>query len=131
MKNKLNWLEAVLLVAPLVALVALWSELPARVPIHWNLRGQIDGWTSKTFGMLFLPLTGIAIVALLHVLPRFDPKLQRSGGAPGRMQSVLGILRLALAAFFLAMFCMQVAAALGHSVPAGRIVPPRSFCSSL
>ena len=53
MKNKLNWLEAVLLVAPLIALVVLWNDLPARVPIHWNLRGQIDGWTSKTPGMLF------------------------------------------------------------------------------
>lgn len=123
MKNKLNWLEAGLLAAPLVALVAWWNEVPARVPIHWNLRGQIDGWTSKTFGMLLLPLTGVAIVALLHILPRFDPKLRRSADGQSRMQRVLGILRLAFAAFFVAIFWMQLAAALGHSVPVGRIVP--------
>jgi uncharacterized membrane protein len=123
MKNKLNWLEAALLVAPLVALVLLWNDLPARVPIHWNLRGQIDGWASKPFGMLVMPLMSLGIIALLHVLPRFDPKLQRSGGAHGRMQTVLGILRLALAAFFAALFWMLIAAALGHTVAAGRIVP--------
>jgi uncharacterized membrane protein len=57
MKNKLSWLEAALLVAPLPAVVTLWNELPPRVPIHWNLRGQIDGWASKPFGMLVMPLT--------------------------------------------------------------------------
>jgi uncharacterized membrane protein len=123
MKNKLNWVEAALLVAPLLALATLWSELPARVPIHWNLHGQIDGWAPKPFGMLVIPLTSFGIIALLHGLPRLDPKLRRSVGAHGRMQSVLGILRLALAAFFGALFCMQVAAALGHTVAAGRIVP--------
>lgn len=123
MKNKLNWLEAALLITPLLALATLWNELPPRVPIHWNLRGQIDGWASKPFGMLAMPVTSLGIIALLHVLPRLDPKLRRSAGAHGRMQSVLGILRLALAAFFVAIFCMQVAAALGHTVAAGRIVP--------
>jgi uncharacterized membrane protein len=39
------------------------------------------------------------------------------------MQSVLGILRLALAAFFGVIFWMLLAAALGHSVAAGRVVP--------
>jgi uncharacterized membrane protein len=101
----------------------LWDKLPARVPIHWNLRGQIDGWASKPFGMLVLPVMSLGIIALLHVLPRFDPKLRRSGGAHGRMQSVLGILRLVLAVFFLALFCLQVAAALGHTVAVGRIMP--------
>jgi uncharacterized membrane protein len=121
-ENKLNWLEAALVVAPLIALAILWNDLPERVPIHWNLRGQIDGWASKSFGLLLMPLMSVGIIALLHVLPLFDPKLRRAG-ALGRMQNVLGILRLALAAFFGALFCMQIAAALGHPVAASRIVP--------
>jgi uncharacterized membrane protein len=122
MKNKLNWLEAALLVAPLIALLVFWNDLPARVPMHWNLRGEIDGWASKRF-ILFMPLFSLGIIGLLHILPRFDPKLGRAAGGPGRMQSVLGILRLALAAFWGVIFWMQLAAALGHSVAAGRIVP--------
>ncbi len=47
MKNKLAWLEVGLLIAPFVVLVVLWNQLPARVPIHWNLRGEIDGWLRK------------------------------------------------------------------------------------
>ena len=122
MKNKLNWLVAALLAAPLIALLVLWNDLPARVPIHWNLRGEIDGWSSKT-AMLLMPLIGLGIIVLLHILPRFDPKLRRAVGGPGRMQSVLAILRIALAAFFGVIFWMQLAAALGHTVAADRIVP--------
>jgi uncharacterized membrane protein len=122
MKNKLNWLEAALLVAPLVALLAFWNHLPARVPIHWNLRGEIDGWSSKTF-ILLLPLMSLGIILLLHILPRFDPKLGHAAGGQGRMQSVLGILRLVLATFFGVIFWMQLAAALGRSVAVARIVP--------
>src|SRR5688572_30011380 len=93
MKNKLIWLEALLLLAPLIALLALWDDFPERVPIHWNLQGEIDDWSSKTF-LFLLPLTSVLTIALLHVLPRFDPKLRRSPEGLGRMQSVLGILRL-------------------------------------
>ena len=123
MKNKLNWLEALLLVAPLVVAAMLWNDLPARVHVHWNLRGEINGWASKPVALLGMPLINIAIIALLHVLPRFDPKLRRSGGIPGRMGRVLAIVRIALAAFFAAIFGMQIAATLGRPLPADRIVP--------
>ncbi len=42
MKSKLIWLEGLLLLAPFVALAVLWSTLPDRVPVHWNLHNQID-----------------------------------------------------------------------------------------
>ena len=122
MKSKLNWLEGALLLAPLLALLALWKELPDRVPVHWNLRGQIDGWASKP-SLFAMPLVSLAIIGLLHFLPRIDPKLRSAPGGQGRMQNALAILRLALAAFFAAIFFIQVASALGHPVPASRIVP--------
>jgi len=52
MKNKPAWLEAALVIGPFVALAVIWNQLPARVPIHWNIHGKIDGWASKTTGML-------------------------------------------------------------------------------
>jgi uncharacterized membrane protein len=122
MKNKLNWLESVLLLAPIVALVTLWKELPERVPMHWNLQGQINGWGSKA-SLLAMPLVSLATIALLHWLPRIDPKLRAADGGQGRMQNALQILRLALAAFFGAIFAMQLAACLGRAVPISRLMP--------
>jgi uncharacterized membrane protein len=122
MKNKLNWLEGVLLLAPFLALVILWKDLPDRVPIHWNLQGQINRWASKA-SLFEMPLVSLVTISLLHFLPRIDPKLRRAPGGNGRMQHALAVLRLALAAFFAAIFFMLVTASLGHPFPAGRLMP--------
>jgi uncharacterized membrane protein len=122
MKNKLIWLEAALLLAPLVALATLWKELPGRIPIHWNPGGQINGWGPKS-SLLVMPLAGLVTVSLLHFLPWIDPKLRRTSGGQGRMQHALQILRLALVAFFGAIFAIQIAAALGHGLPMSRLMP--------
>ncbi len=121
MKNKLLWLEAALLITPFVALAAYWNQLPMRVPIHWNLKGEIDGWSSK-MGMLILPLTGLGAVVLMRFLAWLDPKLRRGLAKTDRMHQVLQILRLAFAAFFGAVFLVQLAAALNQAMPSGRII---------
>src|SRR5438105_2222634 len=102
MKNKLNWLEAALLLAPFVVLAALWNKLPARFPMHWNFRGEIDRWSSNPIEIFILPLTAVAVIALLRVLPWLDPKLRRTLQENDRMHAVLQILRLTFLLFFTA-----------------------------
>ena len=121
MKTKLNWLEVLLLAAPLIALAIYWNELPARVPIL-NFRGQIDGWANKTTGMLRIPLTALGMTVLLHVLPRFDPKLRRTPNEETRMPLVLPIVRIALLLLLATIFFVQIATSLGNDVPDGRIM---------
>lgn len=117
MKNKLNWLEAFLLLAPFPLLAFFWTKLPATIPTHWNLRGEIDGWSSKTFGTLLIPGIALSSAALLRLLPRIDSKLRRSNFQSTRMTAALQIIRLAMSAFFLAPFLCIISAALGHQLP--------------
>ena len=84
MKTKLSWLETVLLTAPFVALAIYWNDLPARVPIHWNFRGQIDGWSSENAWDFHHPAHCLGVTALLRVLPWFDPRLRRTLGDESR-----------------------------------------------
>lgn len=122
MKSKLAWLEAALLIAPFLALVVLWNQIPVRVPIHWNLRGEIDGWASKTIGLLITPLMGLLTVALCHVVSWLDPKLRRNLEKTDRMNKVLQILRLAFAGFFDAILAVQLAAAFGYTIRAAQVI---------
>ncbi len=122
MKSKLNWLEAALLVAPFLALAFYWNDLPARVPTHWNLRGEIDGWSSKTPGVFLIPLINLGMVALLRALPWLDPKLRRSADAQGRMLPTLRVIRLALLALLDAIFYVQIAVSLGRNINGGRVL---------
>jgi uncharacterized membrane protein len=76
--------------AGLVALMlaaSLWagSNLPAdmRLPIHWGLDGQPDGWAGKWEALLLPPGMAAALSLLFYALPALEPRkegLARSGG---------------------------------------------------
>ena len=122
MKTRLSWLEGILLAAPFVVLAIYWNDLPARVPTHWDFRGQIDGWSAKTPGVLMIPLTALGMTALLHVLPWFDPKLRRMQGEGGLLPAVLPIVRIAVLLLLDTIFFVQIATSLGRKVAGGRIM---------
>ena len=47
---------------PLLAGLVLWNDLPSQLPIHWNTAGEIDGYSSKAFSVIGLPLILLAKV---------------------------------------------------------------------
>lgn len=122
MKTSRRWLEISLLVVPWASLVAIWPHLPDRVPIHWNLAGEVNGSAPKFPGILLLPVVALGVFVLLRILPGFDPKLRRSPRAEGRMGTVLPILRRSLLALLDALFFVQLTAALGWNFSAGRLI---------
>jgi immunity protein, SdpI family len=122
MRDKLRWLLLALLIAPFIALVVLWNQIPERVPIHWNLRGQIDGWAPKTIGLVITPLIGLLTMALCQTLSWLDPKLRMNLKRTDRMNKILQILRVTFAAFFDAIFAIQLVVALGSKIAAARVI---------
>jgi uncharacterized membrane protein len=122
MKTRLSWLEVILLVAPFLALAVYWNELPTRVPTRWDFRGQINGWSAKTPGMLLIPLTGFGMTVLLHILPWFDPKLRRNPSAESLMPAILPIIRIALLGLLDTIFFVQIATSLGWTIAGSRIM---------
>jgi uncharacterized membrane protein len=72
------FLLAVIALQIIVSLVS-FPFLPDSVPIHWNAAGQVDGYASKWFSIIFYPLMSIGIVALVRWLMVISPKLDRQG----------------------------------------------------
>ncbi len=58
----LQVLPFVLLAAAAVVLAMRWSDLPARIPVHWGLDGQADRWTERTGLSVFAPLAATALL---------------------------------------------------------------------
>lgn len=54
--------------------VLTYSHLPDQVPTHWNIRGEVDGYGSRTFGALGIPVITLGIFFLFRLLPTIDPK---------------------------------------------------------
>lgn len=49
-------LSSIVILLPILAGVLLWENLPAEIPTHWNIHGEVDGYSSKAFSVVGLPL---------------------------------------------------------------------------
>lgn len=80
--------RGLLFTAPLYAMIAAlsaygWIVIPAdaSLPVHWNIQGDADRYSSKTEALLIIPIIAVAISGLFIVLPTLDPRrenIQRS-----------------------------------------------------
>src|SRR5215217_6557489 len=102
MKNKNAFLAVLLLAVPFIYLAGLWSSLPARVPMHFNVTGTIDKYGTKND--LLTLVTGISVASAsiyfilsnLHRLRKKAPVENRS-----RMQKIA----LAILSFMTVVLC--------------------------
>jgi uncharacterized membrane protein len=122
MKNKLLWLEIILVMAPFVALATLWNKLPPRFPVHWNLVGQVDRWSSNRFELCVLPLVILGTIVFIHFVPRLDPRLRRTLQEGDRMHGAIQIICIALALLFNAILALQLLATFGYQIAIGQLI---------
>lgn len=64
---------AITVTAFILSAVAL-PYLPPKVPIHWNIHGQVDGYGSPLFATGLMPIISVAMLLLFAVLPWLSPK---------------------------------------------------------
>lgn len=66
-------LIAALIILPLLLWLFFYQQLPDQIAVHWDLKGQANGYLSKTEGIFILPVVSAFIAALFLFLPRIDP----------------------------------------------------------
>ena len=71
MKKKI--LKYLLMAAPFLMILAVYNKLPAEVPMHWNIHGEIDRYGSRN--ELFL-IAGINVFlgVFMSAVAKIDPK---------------------------------------------------------
>lgn len=115
---KKEWYNLVLLLVPFLAIPFLWDLLPAQVPIHWNLQGEVDDYGSKAMGLFLLPSVNAGLYLLNLYLPKIDPKRRITIG-----QKPIPVIRTLLVCFLFAMHGWMISVALGYSISSGWIFP--------
>jgi uncharacterized membrane protein len=72
--TRVYWIIALLLVAiSLGATTWLYGSLPAQIPTHWNIRGEVDGYGGK-WTLFLMPAMMAGMLVLFYFLPALSPK---------------------------------------------------------
>ncbi len=87
-------------------------KLPEQVPTHWNIHGEVDGYTAKPWGVFILPLISTITSLLLMVLPLVAPK----GFQLGSAKKIYEIMVLVVALFMMGVMLLSFHAALDQGV---------------
>jgi immunity protein, SdpI family len=110
------FLSILFLLMLLAAFLWLYPQMPALVPVHWNVHGQINGYATPIRAVA-TPMIIIAFLALLTlVLPAISPR----GFEITPFVSVFVIVMLAAQAFVLITALGVLLNAAGH--PTGRFM---------
>ncbi len=59
---------------PFIYLAYIWNELPEKVPMHWNIKGEIDRFGDKSELLLIPILLPLLIYIIFLIVPQIDPK---------------------------------------------------------
>lgn len=71
---KLLIITSIIVLLPVIIGLIFWDKLPDEIPSHWNISGEIDGWSSKPFSVFGLPLILLAIQWSVVLVSLADPK---------------------------------------------------------
>lgn len=69
-----KWYPAVLIAVTAIVSVVAYPRLPATVPSHWNLRGQVNAWQSRGEAAFLMPILMLVLWGVMRGLPAIDPR---------------------------------------------------------
>ena len=75
---KKNWklllITSIIILLPMMVGVILWKQLPEQIPTHWNVDGEVDGWSNKAFSVFGMSAILLAAQWLCTLGTGADPK---------------------------------------------------------
>lgn len=109
---------ALILVA-LVFSAAVYGRLPEKVPVHWNWQGEVDRWGGRLEGAFALPGVAVAMLALMRIVPRLDPRRANYARFAGTYDVAVNAVVTMLVCFHV----LVLGIALGWPLPLRRVAP--------
>ena len=108
MKNKHDYkniliFSGVIFLFTIALTIWAWGKVPsdAQIPIHWNMKGEVDNYGSKTFGLLMGPGMVFFLTLLLALIPRMEPRKENLAQSQKAYKSVWGVVIIFMATLHL------------------------------
>lgn len=114
-----KWIPVLIVIAALAASIFTYQNLPDQIPTHWDLDGDVNGWSSRFWGAFGVPLIMVGIYAVMRFLPLVDPRRDNYAKFEGAYEGII----LTVLVFMLAMHLVILRAAMGHSISMQKMMP--------
>jgi len=110
-----------LVVAALAAVGSVWAygRLPETVATHWNLQGTPDGFSSRFWAVVIMPLVTVGMTVLFNVLPKVDPKRENYA----KFLDSYWLIANAILVFTGVAHALILANGLGYTLQVDRLIP--------
>ncbi len=116
---RIEWIHWLVIAAMFITAAVVWSQAPDKIPVHWNIRGEVDRYGGKFEGLLLIPLITLALYGLLLFLPRLDPG--RANYA--QFQGAYHLIRLYASLFLAGIYGVVLKAAFGRPIRMQTVIP--------
>lgn len=111
-----KWIPALLIIAAMAVSIYMYPSLPDRVPTHFGIDGQPNGWSSRIVGAWLVPLIMAFVWLIMRALPHIDPRKANYEKFRGSYDVVV----IATLTFMLAMHIVVLKASTGTHISMDR-----------
>ena len=115
--KKTLFITCAVILLPIIAGLLLWNRLPDRIPTHWGMGGEVDGWSGKGFAVFAMPALMLGIQLLCFFATASDPK--RGNIRRKYLSMVLWIIPV----LSVMTSCISYAVALGAQIRVEQVIP--------
>lgn len=69
-----NWIIISIIILLSFAIgIYLYPQMPEKMASHWNIKGEVDNYISKFWGLFLMPFISLGLFLLFILIPRIDP----------------------------------------------------------
>ena len=93
------WRSILIIVVQLAVVFWISSHLEAdaKIPSHWNFKGEVDGYSGKWIGLFLFFGINVFVLLMMIFLPHYSPKYK---AAPQKFHTIMPRLTTILILFF-------------------------------
>jgi uncharacterized membrane protein len=113
-----RWIGPLVIGLMVAFALAVYGRLPERIPTHFGLSGEPDGWTARFPGAFLAPAMAAGVYLLLIALRRIDPRRRNYE----RFDETWWVLLNLIALLMTALHVLSLGFALGWPIDMGRAV---------
>lgn len=99
---------------------AMYSRIPEMMASHWNIKGQVDGYMPKLFGILLLPVISLALLWFFKFASQTDPIRKTDESYKKQMDKFI----LVFISFLSYIYIISILYSIGIKLNIAELVPP-------